>query len=223
MRTNLCNALVIQEKPPISVDSRMCVLKPCRQKGAQSLRCESRIFVGLRRVSLLQIVQIITVHVTARPNQRQTVSAWANHVGSMLLGCLDSDADASVVVVLLQWLNQLRIQETLENTRRSLGTRPRQDYAHRVHPSARWSPMYHYLALTSLRDNHPMPTRHIREPGADRRLFFSHFRTSVSVLRFPFQRFPLAPPHCLFLNRKTDRFYPALTLTWIFGCTRKFI
>ena len=132
MRTNLCNALVIQEKPPISVDSRMCVLKPCRQKGAQSLRCESRIFVGLRRVSLLQIVQIITVHVTARPNQRQTVSAWANHVGSMLLGCLDSDADASVVVVLLQWLNQLRIQETLENTRRSLGTRPRQDYAHRV-------------------------------------------------------------------------------------------
>ena len=61
--------------------------------------------VGLQQASLLQIVQIITVHVTARPNQRQTVSAWANHVGSMLLKCLDSDADASVVVVLLQWLN----------------------------------------------------------------------------------------------------------------------
>ena len=49
------------------------------------------------------------VHVTARPKPRQTtVSAWANHVGSMLLECLDSDTDASVVVVLLQWLNQLQ-------------------------------------------------------------------------------------------------------------------
>ena len=56
--------------------------------------------------------------------------------------------------------------------------------------------MYQHLALTSLRDSHRLPTRHIREPGTDRRLFFSlpyfHFRTSVSVLRFPFQRFPLA-------------------------------
>ena len=55
--------------------------------------------------------------------------------------------------------------------------------------SARWSPMYQYLALTSLRDSHRLPTRHIREPGNIRRLFFSlpyfRFRTSVSVLRFP--------------------------------------
>ena len=76
-----------------------------------------------------------------------------------LLECLDSDADASVVIVRLQCV------------------------------SARWNPMYQYLALTSLRDSHPLPTRHIREPGNVRRLFFSlpyfRFRTSVSVLRFP--------------------------------------
>ena len=29
-------------------------------------------------------------------------------MGSMLLECLDSDADASVVIVRLQWLNQLQ-------------------------------------------------------------------------------------------------------------------
>ena len=61
---------------------------------------------------------------------------------------------------------------------------------------ARWSPMYQYLALTSLRDSHRLPTRHIREPGTNRRLFFSllyfRFRTSVSVLPFLFQCFPLA-------------------------------
>ena len=89
---------------------------------------------------------------------------------------------------------------TLANTHHSLGTRPRQDYTHCVMlndcVSARWSPMYQYLALTSLRDSHRLPTRHIREPGNVRRLFFSlpyfRFRTSISVLRFPFQRFPLA-------------------------------
>ena len=103
-------------------------------------------------------------------------------MNSMLLECLDIDADASVVIVL----------DTLANTHRSLGTRPRLDYTHRVmlndFVSARWSPMYQYLALTSLRDGHPLPTRHIREPGTDRRLFFSlpYFRTSVSVLRFPY-------------------------------------
>ena len=42
------------------------------------------------------------VHVTARLKSKQTLSTWANHVGSMLLECLDSDAVASVVVVLLQ-------------------------------------------------------------------------------------------------------------------------
>ena len=80
--------------------------------------------------------------------------------------------------------------ETWANTHRSLGTRPRHDYTHCVmlnnFVSARWSPMYQYLVLTSLRDNsHLLP---IREPGKDRRLFFSlpyfHFRTSVSVSEF---------------------------------------
>ena len=137
----------------------------------------------------------------ARSKPRQTVSAWANHVGSMLLECLESDADASVVIVVLQWLNQLQNCSRDTNTHRSLGTRPRQDYTYRVmlndYVSACWSPMYQYLALTSLRDSHPLPTRHICELGTDRQLFFSlpyfRFHTSVSVLRFPFQRFPLAP------------------------------
>ena len=83
-----------------------------------------------------------------------------------LLECLDSDADPSVVIVRLQWL--------ISN-----------DCV-----SAHWSPMYQYLALTSPRDSHRLPKRHIREPGNVRRLFFSlpyfHFRTSVSVLRFPY-------------------------------------
>ena len=100
----------------------------------------------------------------------------------------------SVVIVCLQWLNQLQNYSTLANTHRSLGTRPRQDYTDSVMlndcVSARWSPMYQYLALTSLRDSHRLPTRHIREPGNVRRLFFSlpyfRFRTSVSVLRFPY-------------------------------------
>ena len=47
--------------------------------------------------------------------------------------------------------------------------------ANNIH-SPRWSPMYQYLALTSLRDTHPLP------PTGD---FSSHFRISVSVLRFP--------------------------------------
>ena len=96
-------------------------------------------------------------------------------MGSMLLECLDSDADASVVIVLLQWLNPTPM------------ARQRQDYTDHVMlndcVSARWSPMYQYLALTSLRDSHRMPTRHIREPGNVRR-FSSHFSISVSVLRF---------------------------------------
>ena len=54
--------------------------------------------------------------------------------------------------------------------------------------SARWSPMYQYLALTSLRDSHRLPTRHIREPGTGRWLFFSLpyfcFRTSISISAF---------------------------------------
>ena len=84
------------------------------------------------------------------------------------------------------------LQRHQQLTHRSLGMRPRLDYTHCVMlndcVSAPWSPMYQYLALTSLRDSHPFPTRHIREPGTDRRLFFTllyfHFRTSVSILRF---------------------------------------
>ena len=158
------------------------------------------------------------VHVTARPKLRQTVSAWANHVGSMLLECLDSDADASVVVVILRLVSQARLSlfprvrvwptrlfpngttratnlyYSRDTSKYSphLGTSPRQDYMHRVmlndRVSARWSLMYQYLALTSLRDSHPLPTRHIREPIGG---FSSHFRISFSVLRFPFQRFPI--------------------------------
>ena len=51
--------------------------------------------------------------------------------------------------------------------------------------SARWSPMYQYLALTSLRDSQRLPTRHIREPGNIRRFFFS-LLYFVSVLPFPY-------------------------------------
>ena len=45
----------------------------------------------------------------ARDGQPKTKTngEWANHVGSMLLDSLDSDADASAVTVLRQWLNQL--------------------------------------------------------------------------------------------------------------------
>ena len=53
---------------------------------------------------------------------------WANHVGSMLLGSLDSDANVSVVIVVLenlrQWLKQLETTpETLANSHCSLGMR----------------------------------------------------------------------------------------------------
>ena len=121
----------------------------------------------------------------------------------MLLECLDSDADASVVVVLLQWLNQLQnfSRDTTKYSPLSRNeTKTRLHYTQCVVlndcVSARWSPMCQYLALTSLRDSHRLPTRHIREPGTDRWLFFSlpyfRFCTSVSALRFLFQRFPLA-------------------------------
>ena len=57
--------------------------------------------------------------------------------------------------------------------------------------------MYQYLALTSLRDSHPLLTSHIRQPCYRQAVFFSlpyfRFHNSVSVLRFPFQPFPLCP------------------------------
>ena len=230
----------IEKKVFSALLTHKCVLRPCRQRGAQSLRCESRVF-GLisqvtpftRRVWLARLVfglgcgerRYRNVHVTARPKLRQTVSAWANHVGSMLLECLDSDADASVVVVILQLVSQARLSlsprvrvwparlfsngstwatnlyYSRDTSKYSpyLGTSPRQDYTHRVmlndRVSARWSPMYQYLALASLRDSHPLPTK--AHSWTDRWLFFSlpyfRFRTSVSVLRFPFQRFFKCP------------------------------
>ena len=127
---------------------------------------------------------------------------WANHVGSMLLEYLDSDAARCECCRSSSPMPQpyKTSPETLANTHRSLGTSPRQDYTHRVKlndcVSARWSPMYQYLALTSLRDSHPLPTRHIREPidgFSSESLPYFRFRTSVSVLPFSFQRFPLAP------------------------------
>ena len=64
--------------------------------------------------------------------------------------------------------------------------------------SARWSPMYQYLALTSLRGSHPLPTRNIRQSGPRQATFlltsvfpfpYFRFRTSVSVQRFPLALF----------------------------------
>ena len=68
----------------------------------------ARIF-GSRTAGSVAITNC-AMYVTAKPKPRQTGSphAWANHVGSMLLEYLDSDTDASVVIVLLQWLNQLQ-------------------------------------------------------------------------------------------------------------------
>ena len=58
--------------------------------------------------------------------------------------------------------------------------------------SARWSPMYQYLVLTSLRDGHPLPTRHIREPMGG---FSSHFHISLSALPFLYFSFRFSVFH----------------------------
>ena len=64
--------------------------------------------------------------------------------------------------------------------------------------------MYQYLALTSLRDSHPLPTRHIRELGTDRRLFFSLpyfcFRTLVSISVFSTVTCPWCAVHPTLCN-----------------------
>ena len=79
---------------------------------------------------------------------------------------------------------------------RSLRTSPRQDCTHRVmlndYVSARCSPIYQYLALTSLRDSHPLPTRHICEPIGG---FSSHFCISISVLPFRYFGFSFSVFH----------------------------
>ena len=136
----------------------MCVLRPCRQKGAQSLGCES-----------LDLWLSLASHTL-----RTTI----------LLECLDSDAARSECCRGSPMAQPAT--ETLANTHRSLGTSPRQDYTQNDCVSACWSRMYQYFALTSLRDSHPLPARHIREPIGG---FSSHFRISVSVLPFPYFSF----------------------------------
>ena len=63
----------------------------------QSLRCESWI-LGSRTVASVTI----TTSACDSQTQTKTNSEWENHVGSMIMECLDSDADASVVIVLRQ-------------------------------------------------------------------------------------------------------------------------
>ena len=75
-------------------------------------------------------------------------------MGSMLLECLESDADASVVIVFANGsTNNKTTPETLANSHRGLGMRPQQS-THVVMlndcVSAHWSSMYQCLALTSL-------------------------------------------------------------------------
>ena len=99
-----------------------------------------------------------------------------------------SDADASVAIVRLQWLST-RYKTTPETQGNTVVSERDQDKttrtvsSYKTTVSARWSPMYQYLALTSLRNSHRLPTRHTRELGTDRRLFFC-FRTSVFVSAF---------------------------------------
>ena len=87
--------------------------------------------------------------------------------------------------------------ETLADSHCSLGMRPRQDHTLRVvlnnHVSTHWSPMCHYLALTSLRDNYSIrlqtPQSWVSKAlDIDRQLFFS-LLYSVSVLLFPYFSF----------------------------------
>ena len=84
--------------------------------------------------------------------------------------------------------------KTLANTSRNETKTRLHTLCHPKH--ARWSPMYQYLGLTSLRGSHPLPTRHICEPGTDRQLFFLlpyfRFRTSVSIIRFRLSIFHLS-------------------------------
>ena len=76
------------------------MLRPCSQKVTQSLQCESWMLGSRTAVSVA-----ITNYACDSQTQTKTNGEWANHAGSMLLECLDSDADASVVIVLHQWLN----------------------------------------------------------------------------------------------------------------------
>ena len=121
---------------------------------------------------------------------------------------------------LLKWLRQLYylwLNQVLQGTsidRCGLGMRPRQDYTRRVMANkcahGHQSPMCQCLALTSLRDSHPLPTRHIHEKVRCQALIdgffflpyfcfhttvsvlwfqYFHFHTTVSVLWFQYFRF----------------------------------
>ena len=161
----------------------MCVLKPCSQKVTQSVQCESRI-LGSRTTASITIACDSQTHT-------KTNGEWASHAGSMLLECFDSYADASVAIVLHQWLNQQTPKMVLE------------------WDSDKTTLTISCKMIVSLESNVPVLGSHIaliQSPFAykvqlwvsnaldtDRRLFFSllyfRFRTSVSVL----QHFPLAP------------------------------
>ena len=83
----------------------MCVVRSWSQKVTLSLQCLSQI-LGSRTAESISI----TNYASDSQTQTKTNSEWINHVGSMLPDSLDSDADAdvNVVIVLRQWLNQLR-------------------------------------------------------------------------------------------------------------------
>ena len=68
------------------------------KRVTRSLRCENRI-LGSRTSASVAIT-------CDSQTQTKTNGEWANHADSMLPQCLESDADASVVIVICQWLNQ---------------------------------------------------------------------------------------------------------------------
>ena len=165
----------------------MCVLRPCRQKGAQSLRCESRI-LGARTAA--------TVAITNCPCNSQTQTKTNGEcVGSMLLECLESDADVSVVIALLQWLNQL------QNYSRDTSKYSQNESKTRLHTPC------HAKRLTGVRYistwlSYRLETVTLCLQGtfvhqAPIGVFSSHFHTLVLVW-FPFQHFQLAPSLHLF-------------------------
>ena len=86
------------------------MLRPYSQKVTQSLQCESRILGSRTVVS-------VAITVTARLKPRQTVSGPTMRT-LCYWNVFYSDAHASVVIVLCQWLNQQ--QKYSRNTRQRL-------------------------------------------------------------------------------------------------------
>ena len=174
--------------------------RPCSQKVTLSLWCESQIFSSWTAVYVA-----ITNYACDSQTQTnfKTNNEWANHAGSILLDYLDSDVD--VIVVIVFFANSYTSYETTSEapakSHRSLWKRPPQDDTHRVMlNSAHWSRISQWLALTLLRDSHPLPTSH--SPGSvSTRHWLAAFLLTF-ILRFPYfcfrtlvsvlQRFPLA-------------------------------